>query len=108
MLKCFFGCDQVKTQVDGKPFEEFMVKMINDAALVSISPIILLFGKFAFKYGITKHIRNVKKSIAIFQAIAEEMIQKRIDEVNKEKIPDRFTDIIQSLVHEKKAMEARN
>lgn len=63
MLKCFFGCDQVKTQVDGKPFEEFMIKMINDSALVSVSPIIILLGKFAYKHGVTKHIRNVKKSI---------------------------------------------
>lgn len=36
------------------------------------------------------------------------MIQSRIEEVNKEESTNKFTDIIQSLVYEKKALAANN
>jgi cytochrome P450 len=70
MLACFFGSDKVETKVHGKNFDEFIVKVMEDATMITVSPLILLFGMLPYNLGLTKRIRGVKESIAILHEIA--------------------------------------
>lgn len=51
-----------------------MIDMINDAAVLRRSIIMLLFGKLPYEYGLTQHFRHVKQQTNVFRAIAKEII----------------------------------
>jgi hypothetical protein len=48
MLRCFFGCDKIETVIKEMPFDEFMIKLMDDATLVTISPLMIIFGKYPY------------------------------------------------------------
>ena len=47
--------------------------------MVSVSPLVLFLGKYAFKLGVTPSIRRVTEGIDIFRAIARKFVDKRVE-----------------------------
>lgn len=61
VLKCFLGVDQPKEEeMGGIDYEELVVHVIEEAALLSLDPIMSFFGKYAWIFGLTKQIRHLK------------------------------------------------
>jgi hypothetical protein len=70
-MKCFFGCDSTNQQVKGENFEQFTVKMLRNMSKMLRDSIFALFGKFAYKYDLSKTIRDSKEDTTIFLTIAD-------------------------------------
>ena len=82
-MRCFFGCDEVDRRVNGKCFEDALIQLVTRAAALSLSPFMILFGKIAFKIGLTKEVREVKRDIQTFRNILVEIMKKRVSEIEK-------------------------
>jgi uracil DNA glycosylase len=76
-MKCFFGCDSTNQQVKGENFEQFTVKMLRNMSKMLRDLIFVLFGKFAYKYGLSKTIRESREDTTIFLKIVEEIRKRR-------------------------------
>ena len=70
MLRCFFRSDKIETKVEGKNFDEFIVKVMEDATIITASPLLIIFGMLPYKLGLTKKMREVKQYIVILHEIA--------------------------------------
>ena len=60
----------------------FVNNLVGDANKISVSPLVILLGGKAFKFGLTKKIRDVSERVEIFRAITRRFVDKRIKEVN--------------------------
>lgn len=60
MMICFFGTDQIKVEINGKSYTDFLVKTISEAATLGVTPLMVFIGKFAWKFGLTSQIRQCK------------------------------------------------
>lgn len=107
-MKCFLGVDQPKEEeVDGVDYEELVVHVIEEAALLSLDPIMSFFGKAAWTLGLTKAIRHLKQSVTFMRKQSEEILQKRKEEIEKAPKLQKSSDIIQALLeHNKSAGES--
>lgn len=54
---------------------------MSNAAEISLNPLLLIFGKFAWKMGLSKTIREVKESIKIMRTISKRILKQRTEEV---------------------------
>lgn len=54
---------------------------MSNAAEISLNPLLLIFGKFAWKMGLSKTIREVKESINIMRTISKRILKQRTEEV---------------------------
>ena len=79
MMRCFFGGEPIDDKIKGESFEVFINNLIGEANLVSVSPLVLFLGKYAFKLGVTPSIRRVSEGIDIFRAIARKFVDKRVE-----------------------------
>jgi hypothetical protein len=53
---------------------------MSNAAEISLNPLLLIFGKFAWKMGLTKTIREVKESINIMRTISKCILKQRTEQ----------------------------
>lgn len=53
MLQCFFGCDNMELEIEGKELGDFITGLLNKAGDFALDPLTILFGQFAFKFGMT-------------------------------------------------------
>ena len=52
-MKCFFGSSQIKDEIKGMKFEEFLLQVISEAYFLGLKPIMTHFGKVAWKLSLT-------------------------------------------------------
>lgn len=58
MMKCFFGNDCINHTIgDGKNYPQFVMETVAEAADLTLTPLIIFFGEFAWKIGLTPKIR---------------------------------------------------
>lgn len=57
MLICFFGTDQIKGDIRGINYIDFLVKTVSEAATLGVTPLMVFIGKLAWKLGLTSQIR---------------------------------------------------
>ena len=81
-----------------------MNNLVADTNKMSVSPLVLLLGGKAFKFGLTKKIRDINERIDVFRAIARRFVDKRIQEVNEAETRE-CKDIISSLILSQKKDE---
>lgn len=81
------------------------MNLMGDANIISVSIPMMIFGKTAYRYGVTAKIREVKENIKILKSIASEMIKKRSEEIAKGKISNNPSDIIEALHRERERIE---
>lgn len=81
LMRCFFGCDVVNRKVNGKSFEDALISLVTRAAALSMNTFMLMFGKIAYKIGLTKEIRDIKRDISAFRSILVEIMKKRVNEI---------------------------
>jgi hypothetical protein len=56
---------------------EFLVKLIDDISLNSRTFPVLLFGEYAYKFGLTKRIRDINSRAELYKKVCKAMIQER-------------------------------
>lgn len=50
---------------------------------MSLSPFMILLGKVAYRLGLTKEVREVKRDITSFRSILVEIMKKRVGEIEE-------------------------
>lgn len=76
MLKCFLGSvNEVK--VEGVSFSQFALELITEAGILSMKPYFVFFGKFVYKFGLTKKVREIKKKVNLFREKAAQILHFR-------------------------------
>jgi|688.fasta_scaffold2396973_1 hypothetical protein len=63
MLQNFFGCINVDENIRGKKIEKFIADLMKEAGLLSYDPFVVFLRKYAFDWGVTKQLREVKSDI---------------------------------------------
>jgi hypothetical protein len=103
MMKCFFGSDQVEDEIDGKNFEELVLDVAAESSQISFDILMVLFGKLAWALAPKANIRRVKEKVRLLRVKITEILKKRMQEVLNSPKKEKYTDIIEALVHEKMA-----
>lgn len=102
MLQCFFGCDNMELEIDGKELGDFVTEIVTRAAELPMNPLNIFCGKFAYKVGLTPSIRSMNASIHIFRNKLKEILKERSEQIEEEKESEKCTDLIQAMVYEKR------
>jgi hypothetical protein len=64
-----------------------------------MSTLMVLFGKLTWKLAPTSKIRRVKRNIQLLREASKKILKKRIEEVVNSPKREKYTDIIEALVH---------
>lgn len=94
MMRCFFGSDQIKDEIKGLKYEEFLVKTTSEASILALSPLMVFMGRIAWKLGLTAQIREAKDNVRLMRQKAVEIIKKRSEEVASAPLNSNCSDII--------------
>lgn len=73
----FFGSDREKHQIEGKPIEMYFSELLTDSVAAAITPLAILFGIKALKYGLTPFYRKLNRNNKIYRAFVSNIIQER-------------------------------
>lgn len=83
LMRCFFGCDEVDIKVNERCFEDALTDIISRAAALSLNKFMVFCGKYAYKIGLTKEIREIKSDIDTFRERLQEIMKKRVAEIEQ-------------------------
>ena len=81
-MKCFFEADVNQHMVDGKPYTQFFLGLLNDIGNYVQSYEQLAFGMIPYNYGLTKRARSLEKNIMISYNIAVQIVDKQLQKLN--------------------------
>jgi hypothetical protein len=78
VAKSFFGVDMNEYKIEGVPYCQNFGEFLNEIGSFSASLEHMIFGMYAYKFGLTSLTRRLKKKYKIFCGIIKEITLKQL------------------------------